>query len=302
MIEAPALCRRKALSPASRFPLGARALKKSTPFAAILAALPFSAAAADFSWPPLPAPPTTHNWDGFYIGGFVGGAGGAQVHTTEPIRLDNFNFWFRPFSSPYGYAVDASPIGGLTVGYNLQLPQVPLVLGIEGEYGYLGEYGSGRDVNQLYYSALIGDVVSEGSRHRTSIGSHYGYGLIGGRFGYAVDNLLLYVKAAALFTTIDTSYFAVKKEDVISPLPHLSTASAVNELSFAVGGGVEYALPIRGWENVSLKVEYLYFAIDNTQSSYGYCSCNFRWTTSDTISGVHTAKLGLNYKFSGIHL
>jgi len=278
-------------------------LKKSAPFLALLAALPCSSAsAADFSSPQLPPPPTPYNWEGFYIGGFVGGASSAQVHTTEPIRLDNFNFWFRPFSSPYGYGIDASPIGGLTVGYNLQLPQMPLVIGIEGEYGYLGEYGSGRDVNQLYYSALIGDFLSEASTHRTSVGSHYGYGLIGGRIGYAFNSLLIYVKAAALFTTIDTSYFAVKKEDVISPLPHLSTSSSVNQLAFAVGGGVEYALPIRGWENVSLKVEYLYFAIDNTQSSYGYCSCNFRWTTSDTISGIHTAKLGLNYRFSGLHL
>jgi len=278
-------------------------LNKSTLFVALLAAAPLSLAyAANISAPQLPWPPQTRDWEGFYVGGFVGGASGAQAHTTEPIRLDNFNFWFRPFSSPYGYGVGASPIGGLTVGYNLQLPQMPLVLGIEGEYGYLGEYGSGRDVNQLYYSALIGDVVSEGSRHRTSVGSHYGYGLIGGRVGYAVDNLLIYVKAAALFTTIDTSYFAVKKEDVISPLPHLSTDSAVNELSFAVGGGVEYALPIRGWKNVSLKLEYLYLAIANTQSSYGYCSCNFRWTTSDTISGIHSAKIGLNYRFSGIHL
>ena len=166
----------------------------------------------------LSAPSTAQAWDGFYIGGFVGGAGGAAAHTTEPLRLDNFNFWFRPFSSPYGYGLDASPIGGLTIGYNKQIPQTPVVLGIEGEWGYLGEYGSGRDVNQLAYSALIGDVVSEGSSHHTSIGSHYGYGLIGGRIGYALDSLLIYVKAAALFTTIDTNYFAVKKEDVDQPL------------------------------------------------------------------------------------
>lgn len=270
----------------------------------LLAALPLSPAlAADFREPSPPSDlAATRNWEGFYVGGFVGGASGGRLNTTEPIRLDNFNFWYRPFSSPYGYGLGASPIGGATVGYNLQLPQIPLVLGVEGEYGYLGEYGSGKDVNQLSYSALIGDFVSEGSRHRTSIGSHYGYGLIGGRIGYAVENVLIYAKAAALFTTIDTSYFAVKKEDVISPLPHLSTSSSVNQLAFAVGGGVEYALPLRGWENVSLKIEYLYFAIDNTQSSYGYCSCNFRWTNSDTVSGIHTAKFGVNYKFSGLRL
>jgi outer membrane immunogenic protein len=278
-------------------------MKKFATFVVFLAALPMSAAAAaDFSSLQFQAPPPIHNWEGFYVGGFVGGASGAEAHTTEPLRLDNFNFWFRPFSNPYGYGLDASPLGGLTVGYNLQIPQTPLVLGIEGEYGYLGEYGSGRDVNQLYYSALIGDVLSEGSPHCTSVGSHYGYGLVGGRIGYAFDSLLIYVKAAALFTTIDTNYFAVKKEDVISPLPHISTSSAVNALAFAVGGGVEYALPVKGWENISLKVEYLYFAIANTQSSFGYCSCNFLWTNSDTIGGVHTAKFGVNYKFSGLHL
>src|SRR5208283_822002 len=139
---------------------GDRALKKSAPLLALLAALPCSSAsAADFSSPRLPPAPTPYNWEGLYIGGFI---------------------------------------GGLTVGYNLQLPQMPLVLGTEGEYGYLEEYGSGRDVNQLYYSALIGDFLSEGSTHRTSVGSHYGYGLIGGRIGYAFNSLLIYVKAAAL--------------------------------------------------------------------------------------------------------
>ncbi len=275
-------------------------MKKSSLLIALFVAPSLSAAAADLPAPPLSAPSTAQAWDGFYIGGFVGGAGGAGAHTTEPLRLDNFNFWFRPFSSPYAYGLDASPIGGVTMGYNKQIPQTPVVLGIEGEWGYLGEYGSGTDVNQLAYSALIGDVVSEGSSHHTSVGSHYGYGLIGGRIGYALDSLLIYVKAAALFTTIDTNYFAVKKEDAISPLPHLSMSSAVNELSFAVGGGVEYAVP--GFENVSIKLEYLYLAIANTQPSYGYCSCNFKWTTSDTVSGVHTAKIGLNYRFSGIHL
>jgi hypothetical protein len=185
--------------PAQGSPPGDRVMRKPPPLVALLAALPLSiAAAADLPPPPETDLPIIPNWGGFYVGAFVGGVSGTQAGTTESLRLDNGNYWFRPFHGGYGYRVDGSFLGGATLGYNLQLPQSPWVVGIEGEYGYLRESGAGRDVNQAYYSAFIGDFSTQASAHHTSIGNDYGYGLIGGRIGYAVDRFLIYVKTGAI--------------------------------------------------------------------------------------------------------
>jgi outer membrane immunogenic protein len=238
-----------------------------------------------------------YNWSGLYLGGFVGGALGANISTTEPIRLDNGNYWFRPFDNSYRYAIGSSFIAGGTIGYNLQASGAPLVLGVEGEYGYLNDKGSGRDVNIDPYSALTDDFVDNIGGNRTAIGSSYGYGLVGGRVGYVMDRLLLYVKSGVVFTNIETGYSAVKKETDIASLATLNTSSSHNTLGYGIGGGIEYVIPFNGLNNVSLKLEYLYLGIGTMQSSFGYCSCQFHWRTTDNISGINTVKLGLIYRF-----
>ena len=238
-----------------------------------------------------------YNWSGLYIGAFLGGASASNISTSEPLRLDNLNNWFRPFNNSYEYGINSSFIGGGTLGYNLQVSGTPLIFGIEGEYGYLYEKGFGPDVNIPPYSALTGNFIDNVGGHQTMIGSTYGYGLIGGRIGYAFDRFLLYVKSGAVFTNIKTAYNAVKKETDMTSLATINTSSSVNTVGFGIGGGIEYALPFDGFNNVSLKVEYIYLGIGATQSSFGYCSCHFHWMTQDGISGIHTAKLGLNYRF-----
>ena len=91
-------------------------------------------------------PKARHDWTGFYVGGFVGGAAGAKTNTTEPVRSDGTT-WNPPFSSPYSYHTKASVMGGATVGYNWQLGRSPYLVGLEGEYGYLGMKGSEENPN-----------------------------------------------------------------------------------------------------------------------------------------------------------
>ncbi|MDW7653612.1 MAG: hypothetical protein SCG81_05865 [Nitrosomonadaceae bacterium] len=58
------------------------------------------------------APEARHDWTGFYVGGFVGGAAGTKTNTTEPIdQIDRF--WNDPFSSPSSYHTKASVMGGV---------------------------------------------------------------------------------------------------------------------------------------------------------------------------------------------
>jgi outer membrane immunogenic protein len=240
------------------------------------------------------------NWSGIYVGGFVGGVTGATTSTTEPVRLDNLTYWFRPFSFPYGYQSNSSAIAGGTIGYNLQISSLPLVVGVEGEYGYLHQSGNGVDVNQILYAPSTSNVAANIGRHWTDVGGDYGYGVLGVRAGYIFDRFLIYVKSGAAFTRIKTAYSSIKREDDISQLPNLRTYSAFDNIGFAMGAGVEFSPNFL--ENISLKAEYLYLGINNVQRTNGYCSCHFQWMTVDSVGGVHSAKFGLNFRFPNLAL
>ena len=59
------------------------------------------------------APEARHDWTGFYVGGFVGGAAGTKTHTTEPGASDG-TFWNgSSYHSPSSYHTKASVMGGV---------------------------------------------------------------------------------------------------------------------------------------------------------------------------------------------
>ena len=74
-------------------------------------------------------------------------------------------------------------------------------------------------------------------------------------------------------------------------------------MGYVIGGGIEQALPPEWFKlakNVSIKAEYLYLGTGRTQT----VNVDLHWTggatsvqTTDHISGIHTAKLGINYRF-----
>jgi outer membrane immunogenic protein len=237
------------------------------------------------------APKARHDWTGFYVGGFVGGGAGAKTNTTEPVGSGGP---WNTSSSPYSYHTNASVMGGGAVGYNWQLGRSPYLIGLEGEYGYLGSKGSGLDPNSV-------PVGSDGS-HSTEIGGSYGYGVIGGRLGYAYERSLFYVKSGAVFTSTQSGYTdACDTGSCGDNL--LSTSGKSNNVGHAIGGGIEQALPPEWFKlakNISIKAEYLYLGIGRTQTTSGTdCLCDLL-TTTDRISGIHTAKIGINYRFRGL--
>ena len=239
------------------------------------------------------APEARHDWTGFYVGGFVGGAAGTKTNTTEPLASDGL-FWSRPYSSPYSYHTKASVMGGGTVGYNWQLGKSPYLIGLEAEYGYLGSKGGKQDPNAV----AIGDAGD--GLHSTKIGGSYGYGLIGGRLGYAYERSLFYVKSGAVFTTTKTNYDDFNNNPNVAGTLHTSDKS--NNVGYAIGGGIEQALPPEWFESakhISIKAEYLYLGIGRTQTTSGVNSFGDSFTTTDHIRGMHTAKIGINYQFEG---
>ncbi len=163
------------------------------------------------------------------------------------------------------------------------------MIGLEAEYGYLGSKGSGLDPNSV-------PVGSDGS-HSTKIGGSYGYGLIGGRLGYAYERSLFYIKSGAVFTTTKTGYNL--SENVFNQI--YNSSSKTNSVGYGIGGGIEQTLPPEWFESakhISIKAEYLYLGIERTQASSGVSS-GHTWATTDHIRGMHTAKIGINYQFEG---
>jgi len=248
---------------------------------------------------------SSYDWTGVYVGGFVGGATGANVtnsDTNSPMFLG-----FIPVgssSTSINSSTSASFMGGGTVGYNWHIGKSPYLIGLEGEYGYLGSNGSSQSqsVGPLGY-------VSINTQNKTTIGSDYGYGLIGGRLGYVVDRSLFYVKSGAVFTQVKSTNTT---STVLTEVPEYNTAgsskSGGTTTGYAIGGGVEYAPSWYDNKNVSFKVEYLYFGIPTTSNSsqnsstqnlpdasYPFYSEDSRYHNSN--GGIHTAKIGVNYKF-----
>ena len=232
---------------------------------------------------------STYDWTGVYVGGFVGGASGTSTNTQGPID-SNGQGTFATQNS-YSYQTSASFIGGGTVGYNWQIGKSPYLVGLEGEYGFLDMKGSSADPNNNY------SYVS--SKNTLNIGGSYGYGVVGGRIGYTIDRALFYVKSGAVFTNTQANYNA----ECCGHTTAIGTSSNSNSVGYAIGGGVEYALPFDWSKNISVKTEYLYLGINRTQSASntdpnanpGFPTNAF--TTTNTINGISTAKIGVNYKF-----
>lgn len=210
-----------------------------------------------------------YNWSGCYAGGYVGWASADKWTSTD---LNGFS----PVGvSPWNFSLGNEAIGGGTLGCNWQAVGW-LVLGIEGEGGFLNVQGPGPQ--PLIVPPGFGTVSDT-----AKVGS--GYGLIGGRVGFAFDRLLIYGKfGAALYDSAATITDA--------NTPGFVAAGGKSQSTFAVGVGGEYLI----FDHWSGKVEYLLF---DHGSSFNACGVNagqsFCWKQDP--STVNTFKIGLNYKF-----
>ena len=158
-------------------------------------------------------PKSTYDWTGIYIGGFIGGATGSDVSNTAARESDG-SLLNYPGDANNNYSTKAGFIGGGTVGYNWQIGKTPYLVGLEGEYGYLSQKNGKTDPNAPTFSLANPTEQPDTSQSSTSIGADYGYGLVGGRLGYALDRSLIYIKSGAVFTTVNSSW-----SDTVYDLP-----------------------------------------------------------------------------------
>ncbi len=258
--------------------------------ASAIAATSFSGlvSAADMAVKAPPPLVPIFNWTGFYIGGFVGGAGADRnAVASEPLSATGVPYNGAVLNTPY--SLGGSFIAGGTVGYNWQKPGTNFVLGIEGEAGYLHLRGSRQDVNAVAVGFALPDSINS-----TRMGD--AYGVIAGRLGWAANRALFYVKGGVAF--VGDSYGFSDPCNTggcggnILVFGHNDT-----QVTYAVGAGVEYAIN-NHW---SIKGEYLYLGTQKTYTQSGLSQVGIptTFTNSDSEPGIHTGKIGVNYRWGG---
>jgi outer membrane immunogenic protein len=235
-----------------------------------------------------PAAAAIFNWSGFYVGGFVGGAWSGRV-TASDLFSEGPVYPVGGEWSAFGdshFKLKASVIGGVTAGVNWQAAGSSLVWGLEGEFGYMRLKGSG---------ALPADFGYD-LRFNTKAGDWYG--IAAGRLGFAVDRTLIYVKGGAAFIQIKASTSDTCNTVGPCDLSLINATGSKTAVTWALGGGAEFALT-NAW---SVKAEYLFIDLPESVRVCGAGSGGFAggstWCgTHHLPSGIHTAKLGLNYRF-----
>jgi high affinity Mn2+ porin len=220
----------------------------------------------------VPAPSTSFNWAGWYVGGHIG-------------YLDGRSDWSS--HSPGGFVTGATDLtngfdlfkgsgsffGGLQGGYNVVLPS-HLLLGIEADASFPNLVsGTGSGVTDAGV-ASYGDTMLHS-------------GTVRGRLGYVLSNNWLVYGTAGFAWSYDQ---LARTQLIAGALPAGTKEDAfLWRLGWTAGAGVE--IPVApGW---SARAEYLYKDFGNADSHFAASSEAF-------TSNLHTqeVRFGLNYKLS----
>jgi outer membrane immunogenic protein len=291
-------------------------LVRASLVAAVFLVAPLTARAADLPLKAPPAPAATFSWTGIYVGGFVGGAWSADSYATPDALCQTGPggcngapgqiFFQGAGSTPATYDLSSSVIGGITSGINWQSGRA--VFGLESETGYIHMSGSGRFLtNGPVPCNPATPLAPPCSNYSASSTLGNWYAAFTARAGITGDWLLpgvgertlLYVKAGPALTRFSTGVNASNFPGATFATLNLSGAQDV--WGVAAGGGAEWAFA-RNW---SLKAEYEYLAFDRTVAACGLATTaagvpipNAPYCTSTQMHGVHTAKVGINWKLS----
>lgn len=186
-----------------------------------------------------PVPIEAPIWQGFYLGGHIGGA-------WENIDVtDTFTYHGDP-TVKNNFSADGV-IGGGQIGYNLQRGH--LVYGVEVDAGWLDLSGS----------KTAGLSRELNAKYSTSGGF---YGDFTGRLGYATNRALIYAKGGAAFLNADfeANYVGANctTTGTCNGAPNPSTfnfSDGETLWGWTIGAGAEYALTTA----LSFKFEYQHF-------------------------------------------
>ncbi|MGH1574074.1 outer membrane protein [Methylobacterium sp. P31] len=177
--------------------------------------------------------------------------------------------------------------GGGQVGYNHQFtPGSGFVVGVEADAAY-----TDLRARDSYKSNIIGT-----NSFRQS-GAYLG--TVRGRLGYAIDRTLLYATGGFAYAgqTYRTSLFQTESQ------PNFYGSRSRTETGYAVGGGIEYALPTDSFLNffhssaVTVKGEALYYDLGGRTIPVLPTYQNINAFASRYPHEGVLGRVGLNYKF-----
>ena len=257
-------------------------LASSTALIAVAAAVSSanSALAADLHQHahPVFAPAPIATWQGFYVGGSLGGA---WLNTTQDDTGAVSNLsggYYNSSGSSSQTANGLGFMGGLQAGYNFQ--DGNFVYGIEGDISWIG-----------------GNSASSTSSQPVLLGP-YGYGSLSGqktskvdalatlraRFGLDFNGTMPYLTAGLAVGQIKNSYTA-------SGYANFTASKTSWEPGLALGGGIEHRFANSPW---TIKGEVLWIGFKNTvlNAAYGGYTTPVKFQ-HDLVIG----RIGLNYRF-----
>lgn len=262
-------------------------------FAAAAAALSGPALAADLPPVPMAAPIVLgFDWEGFYVGGHVGGV-------TDSLSFTQTNVtWAAPFSTSVntgetGNLRSTNATGGIQVGYNWVLPGLYL-FGLEADI-------SGTGLSSTALTSPPGDpsaVAQWNDRIST-------YGSARARLGYITGNWLLYGTGGLGWVYDKFTRTQLTAENLDFNAPEAGTVITKSSLraGWAAGAGVEWAFA-RTW---TVKLEYLHFDTQSEPSSgsrFNFAGVAPLLQTSTSVSSttsnltLDTVRVGINHTFN----
>lgn len=202
----------------------------------------------------------SHNWNGFYLGGHLGGGWGDQDATILP------DIFILPARSTIPQN-QSGFVYGAQGGFNYQVGT--WVVGIEGAFSGTGIDGTGQR------PSLIPDFVVHTAGDINWLASMVG------RLGYAQDRSLFYVKAGVAQLDFDFEGYSTFEGE------YQGGGRIDDRLTgWTLGAGIEYALT-SAW---STRLEYNYFDFGSENYTVG-------GTPIQLNMELHTVQLGLNYRF-----
>ncbi len=231
-------------------------------------------------------------WTGFYVGVNAGAAWSGKDGCAMGGDYNNgtYTSW-----NGYGATCDSdrntSFIGGGQAGFNYQMGA--LVLGLEGDIDWMGRgHGHGYDYDST--TTYVEGGPYEGTYSYR--GGHAGETLstIRGRLGFGIDRALFYVTGGVAFRD-SGSNGTVVYDDGNGGVYNYTHTSSDNNVGWAIGGGLEYALT----NNVSAKLEYIHAQFDKDNGYYTSTDINapamaFSGKRDNSVDAV---RVGLNFRF-----
>ena len=277
-----------------------------------LLSLATTASGADLPSRKMPSPilaAPAFTWTGFYVGGNAGyisketqvttvGLNGAP---TGPGTLFNTLSGARV---PFSKFQRGGFTGGGQVGLNYQFSNV--VVGLEADAAYTD---AKRDFNSFGTTSAYSQYSSD-LRYLATYR---------GRLGYAFDRMLVYATGGFAYGSVGNKalFFATPPAGGLGVVQFAGFRRST-QIGYAVGGGVEYALPANSFltfvnylnvfgasGGVSLKVEAFYYDLGRRNllvGDFGFAPAAARgqfYNASIRTEGV-VARAGVNFRFGGI--